>query len=77
MAGLGRVQQRFNAAVAKVLTLAGFARMAGAKGAQETAAQGYGHPIHAKYLRTVNPWKATGRRRNGGQVFQTNNGGWA
>lgn len=60
MAGLGRVQQRFNAAVVTLLTLAGFGRGFG-KGAKAQAATGLGHPIHAKYLRTMNVDKATGR----------------
>ncbi len=60
MAGLGRVQQRFNAAVVTLLTLAGLGRMTG-RDAKRQAAGGQGHPIHAKYLRTVNVDKATGR----------------
>jgi hypothetical protein len=51
MAGLGRIQQRFNAAVVAVLALAGLRNMAGAGNAAKAAATGFGHPIHAKYLR--------------------------
>ena len=60
MAGLGRIQQRFNAAVITLLSLAGLRNMAGAD-SQEQAARGYGHPLHRKYLRTQNYEKATGR----------------
>ena len=60
MAGLGRIQQRFNAAVVAVLALAGFGRMAGTD-AKKQARAGGGHPIHAKYLRTNDVAKATGR----------------
>lgn len=61
MAGLGRVQQRFNAAVVGVLAaLVSFAR-GGEKDAKGQAAAGTGHPIHAKYLRSQNYGRATGR----------------
>ena len=61
MAGLGRVQQRFNAAVVGVLAaLVSFAR-GGEKDAKGQASVGIGHPIHAKYLRTQNYGRATGR----------------
>ena len=63
MAGLGRIQQRFNAAVVTLLALAGFRGLAGKKDAKDAAASGHGHPIHAKYLRTQNVMKATGRDR--------------
>lgn len=63
MAGLGRIQQKFNAAVVSILALAGLHNMAGGKAvtAAEAARKGYGHPIHAKYLHTQNIAKATGR----------------
>lgn len=52
MAGLGRIQQRFNAAVVAVLALAGLRGMAGAgSSAKEAASKGYGHPIHRKLLK--------------------------
>lgn len=60
MAGLARVQQRFNAAVVAVLTLAGLNRMAGNTSAAKQAAVGFGHPIHAKYLRAQKPQRHRG-----------------
>lgn len=60
MAGLGRVQMRFNATVASVLALVGFGRSYGHNAADE-ALQGSGHPIHRKFLRTQNVSRATGR----------------
>ena len=50
MAGLGRIQQRFNAAVVTLLSLAGLRGMAGTD-AKEAAHKGYGHPIHRKYIK--------------------------
>lgn len=58
MAGLARVQQRFHAAVVTLLALAGFGRQ---RDAQVKAGVGAGHPIHAKYLRTQDYARATGR----------------
>lgn len=56
MAGLARVQQRFNAAVVAVLVLAGLRGIAGAnETAEGEAALGHGHPIHAKFLKRSNP----------------------
>ena len=55
MAGLGRIQQRFNAAVITLLSLAGLRRMTGGADAQKQAAVGHGHPIHAKLLKSSNP----------------------
>ena len=53
MAGLGRIQQRFNAAVLGTLAaLIGFAR--GDKQASERL-QTIGHPILAKLLKSSNP----------------------
>lgn len=60
MAGLGRVQMRFNATVASVLALVGFGRGYGQSAAEE-ARKGSGHPIHRKFLRTQNVMRATGR----------------
>lgn len=54
MAGLGRIQQRFNAAVVMVLTLAGFGGLAGESGARKAAAGG-GQPIARKYIKSSNP----------------------
>lgn len=54
MAGLARMQQRFNAAVITLLSLAGLRKMAGG-GASEAVAKGYHHPIHAKYLKSSSP----------------------
>lgn len=52
MAGLARMQQKFNAAIVAVLALAGLRNMAGAaQSAADAARVGYGHPVHAKYLR--------------------------
>jgi hypothetical protein len=51
--GLGRMQQRFNAAVVAVLALAGLRNMAGGQDHAAAASKGYGHPIHAKYLRSL------------------------
>lgn len=60
MAGLGRIQQRFNQAVIGVLAaLVGFAR--GGNPEQRRQLEERGHPIAAKYLRTQNVAKATGR----------------
>ena len=56
MAGLGRVQQRFNLAVVTALAaLVSFARQGhdDAKAAQAGATTG--HPIHRKYLKSSNP----------------------
>lgn len=51
MAGLGRVQQRFNLAlVAALAAVVRFAR-GGSEDAKEQAAVGFGHPIHRKYLK--------------------------
>lgn len=50
MAGLGRVQQRFNAAIVTLLTLAGLKHMAG-KDAKEDAGRGFGHPVHRTVLK--------------------------
>ena len=61
MAGLGRIQQRFNAAIVTLLSLAGLRGMAGDTSAKNAAAHGHGHPLHAKFLRTQNVSKATGR----------------
>jgi hypothetical protein len=55
MAGLGRIQQKFNAAVITLLSLAGLRNMAAAGDASKQAAAGYGHPIHAKLLKSSNP----------------------
>lgn len=57
MAGLGRIQQRFNAAVVGALAaLVAFARQGGDSAAAQTQARGgVGHPIHAKYLRPSDP----------------------
>lgn len=60
MAGLGRVQMRFNATVASVLALVGFGRGYGRSAAEE-ARKGSGHPIHRKFLRSQNVEKVTGR----------------
>ena len=50
--GLGRMQQRFNAAVVTVLALAGLRGMAGtAETAKDTAAKGFGHPLHRKLIK--------------------------
>lgn len=54
MAGLGRIQQWFNAAVVTLLALAGLRKMTGAD-AKAQAAKGSGHPIHAKLLKSSNP----------------------
>lgn len=57
MAGLARMQQKFNAAIVAVLALAGLRNMAGAaQSAADAARVGYGHPVHAKYLR-ANPMR--------------------
>lgn len=50
MAGLGRIQQRFNAAVITVLALAGLKSL-GRSSAKDAAAKGYGHPIHRMFFR--------------------------
>lgn len=49
--GMSRLQQRFNAAVATVLTLAGLHGMAGAQQTKAQAARGMGHPFHRKQLK--------------------------
>lgn len=82
MAGLGRIQQRFNAAVVAVLALAGLRNMAGAGDHQKAAAAGYGHPIHAKYLRSVYnksartpyPGYCAGARETGRRAARFDNG---
>jgi hypothetical protein len=51
--GMGRLQQRFNAAVATVLTLAGYGGLAGqAKDAKQGASKGHGHPAHRTLLKS-------------------------
>jgi hypothetical protein len=49
--GMSRLQQRFNAAVVTVLTLAGLHGMAGAEQTKAQAAKGMGHPFHRKVLK--------------------------
>lgn len=54
MAGLGRIQQRFNAAIVGTLAaLIGFAR-GGDRQATKRLLE-HGHPILAKYLKSSNP----------------------
>lgn len=56
MAGLGRVQQRFNAAVVGALALlVGFARQGQNEAQAAQWGQTTGHPIHRKYLKASNP----------------------
>lgn len=59
MAGLGRMQQRFNVIVASLAALVGFSghRMS----AVDAARSGSGHPIHRKILRSQNVAHLTGR----------------
>jgi len=52
MAGLGRVQQRFNAAIVAVLALLKVG--AGSK-KEQARAQGAGHPILAKLIKSSSP----------------------
>lgn len=54
MAGLGRVQQRFNAAVVAALTLLSFGPR-GQKAAEKDYAVAQGMPLAKKYLRPANP----------------------
>lgn len=51
--GMGRLQQKFNAAVATVLTLAGFGGLAGQRNAAQASQGkgGHGHPMHRKLLK--------------------------
>lgn len=56
MAGLGRIQQRFNAAIVGTLAaLVGFARGGSSEAAEEAAAAGSGHPLHRKLITRSNP----------------------
>ncbi len=64
MAGLGRIQQRFNAALVTVLALAGFGTQHANTRDMLTAQKG--HPLAAKYVKSSNPRANTpGRRYRG------------